>query len=295
MKQKIKYLLSIPLGYFILSLSQSFGNSVYRSDLPAWSAQVIYMCLDIFAVAFLVYLYNRYILKGTWSELSVCRPLPRPRWIAAALILSFTVLGCCILLTDGTWTSGRLSTAEALERIFDAVLYGGICAGVTEEMIFRGLMLGSLEKACGTKIAIPVSAFCFAVMHYGNIDPTPGNVVSLLVSITVIGCAFALITKETGSIWSAALFHGLYNLISGDMDIVHIASPKTDRISTALWTYTTDREYRRITGIAGSEDIETGLPALIGFALMIFLALYWIKKKQTGSEAAMKKRSTQNG
>jgi ascorbate-specific PTS system EIIC-type component UlaA len=52
----------------------------------------------------------------------------------------------------------------------------------------------------------------------------------------------------------------------------------------AVWSYTPVREYRWITGIAGSSDIETGLPAMIGFIIVIMIALYFIKKKRDSLE-----------
>jgi membrane protease YdiL (CAAX protease family) len=123
-----------------------------------------------------------------------------------------------------------------------------------------------------------VSAVLFAAMHLGNIDlSNVHKVASLLVAITIVGCAFALIVLETGSIWSGVAFHAIYNIISGDTDILHVS---TDQMFPAVWSYTPVKEYRWITGIAGSNDIETGLPAMIGFILVSIVALYLIEKKQ---------------
>ena len=61
-------------------------------------------------------------------------------------------------------------------------------------------------------------------MHLVNIDTSNlYNVISLLIAITIVGIAFALIVLETGSIWSGVVFHGVYNIISGDLDILHVS------------------------------------------------------------------------
>ena len=61
----------------------------------------------------------------------------------------------------------------------------------------------------GTKFAVAGSSILFAVMHLVNIDTSNVyNVISLLIAIFLIGCAFALIVLETGSIWSGVVFHG---------------------------------------------------------------------------------------
>lgn len=74
----------------------------------------------------------------------------------------------------------------------------------------------------------------------------------------------------------------VYNILSGDLDIFHIAfGDPTDisNINPHIWTYTPIEEARWIRGISGSCDVETGLPAMIGFLLVIFFAYKSLKKK----------------
>ena len=275
---KLKYFMTIPLGYLILSFSRSFSLGVFRYNIPTPLDNVIYIGLDILAVLFLVYLYNKYVLKKQWLDIYVCKPGPSVEWFIIAILLSISVLGCCIFLTEGTFAKGDFSRKEIIEAISITLLSGGVRAGITEEVVFRGLIFGSLRKACGSKIAVIGSAILFAAMHLVNIDISNlHNVISLLVAITITGIAFALIVLETGSVWSGVVFHGIYNIISGDLDILHVS---VNQGLPALWTYTPVREYRWITGIIGSDDIETGLPTMIGFAIVIIIALKSIKKKE---------------
>jgi membrane protease YdiL (CAAX protease family) len=275
---KFKYLMTIPLGYLILFLAQEFSLTVFRFYIPTPLDDILYVALDILVVLLFVYLYNKYILKQQWSDISVCRPLPQLKWVAAAVLLSTFVLCCCLFLTEGTFAKENLSVEKTISVVSTTILSTGLRAAVTEEVVFRGFIFGSLKKWKGTKFAVVVSAVLFAVMHFVNIDiSNVHNVVSLVVAITIIGCAFALIVLETGSIWSGVAFHAIYNIISGDTDILHVS---TDQTFPAVWSYTPVKEYRWITGIAGSADIETGLPAMIGFIIVIIVALYFIKKKQ---------------
>jgi membrane protease YdiL (CAAX protease family) len=198
--------------------------------------------------------------------------------VVTAILLSTFVLCCCLFLTKGTFSKGNLSTEKTISIVSTTILSTGLRAAVTEEVVFRGFIFGSLRKIKGNKFAVVISAVLFAAMHFVNIDITNiPNVISLTVAITIIGCAFALIVLETGSIWSGVVFHAIYNIISGDTDILHVS---TDQTFPAIWSYTPIKEYRWITGIAGSNDIETGLPAMIGFTIVIIVALYLIKKKK---------------
>lgn len=276
---KVKYLLTIPLGYLILSFSRNFSLRVFRYNIPSPLDEVIYVSFDILAVIFLVYLYIRYVLKKQWADIYVCKPIPRKKWVVIAILLSTVVLGCCIFLTEGTLTREKISRAEAIDlAVSTIILGGGLRAAVTEEVIFRGLIFKSLQKIKGFKFAVLGSSILFAAMHLGNIDVSNiYNVISLLVAIILIGCAFALIVMETGSIWSGVAFHAIYNIISGDLDILHVSAAPS---FPAIWCYTPVKEYRWITGIIGSDDIETGAPAMLGFTIVILVALYFIKKEK---------------
>jgi membrane protease YdiL (CAAX protease family) len=278
MIKKLKYLMTIPLGYLILSLAREFSLTVFRFYIPTPLDDIIYVALDILAVLLFVYLYNRYVLKQQWSDIFVCKPLPQLKWMTAAVLLSTFVLCCCLFLTEGTFAKENLSVEKTISIVSTTILSTGLRAAVTEEVVFRGFIFGSLKKWKGTKPAVVSSAVLFAAMHLVNIDTSNVHrVISILVAITIIGCAFALIVLETGSIWSGVAFHAIYNIISGDTDILHVS---TDQVFPAVWSYTPVREYRWITGIAGSDDIETGLPAMIGFIVVIIAALYFIKKKR---------------
>lgn len=274
---KIKYLLTIPLGYLFLSFARNFSLTIFRTHIPTPLDNMIYVCLDILAVCFLVFLYNTYILKGRWQDIYVCRPVPRLKWVAAAILLSIFILCCCLFLTEGTFVKEKLTKEQFMEVISITLLSDGLRAGITEELIFRGFIFGSLRKMKGTKTAVVVSSVFFAAMHLVNIDISNiYNVIRLLTAISIVGCAFALIVLETGSIWSTVAFHAIYNILSGDTNIIHVS---TEQLFPAIWSYTPVREYRWITGIIGSNDIETGLPAMAGFIIVGIVALYLIKKK----------------
>ncbi len=89
------------------------------------------------------------------------------------------------------------------------------------------------------------------------------------------GTGLALITCQTGSIWSSVVVHMLFNLLSGDSQIIHI---DVEQIFPALWTYTVDSQSHLLVGIPGSRTIDYGIPAIIGFVVLIFIALFYMRK-----------------
>lgn len=92
---------------------------------------------------------------------------------------------------------------SAAPWLYDSLLTVNVVlvAPVTEEFIFRGLLLHRWGHKWTATTAILVSSVLFGVLHT--------NVVGL----TVFGIVMALLYCTTGSLWVAILAHGLNNLI----------------------------------------------------------------------------------
>ncbi len=91
------------------------------------------------------------------------------------------------------------NTYELLVLSFAVV----ISAGVGEEMLFRGLLQGSLENKLPAAAAIFITSFIFAILH-------PASVLTIFFLALVLG----LITYKTGSIIPAVIIHSMNNGIS---------------------------------------------------------------------------------
>lgn len=77
-----------------------------------------------------------------------------------------------------------------------------IIAPLTEELIFRGLMLSRFNKALPSWMGITISSLLFGIMH--------GNLV-WFVYAAVLGALFCIVAELTGSIFSTFLMHSLIN------------------------------------------------------------------------------------
>ncbi len=83
------------------------------------------------------------------------------------------------------------------------LLAGAVIAPFTEEIVFRGILLRSLQSHMGTLSAIVVSSAVFAILH-------PQLPMGFL-SIFCLGAAFATLYRVTGSIWPSVLMHAINN------------------------------------------------------------------------------------
>ena len=92
-------------------------------------------------------------------------------------------------------------------------------AATLEELVHRALLLRVLEPAIGTGAALAVQALVFAVPHLENLsNAASGDIVRLLVSVSVLGLLWGGLFVLTRNLWVVAAHHAAWNfsiLLSG--------------------------------------------------------------------------------
>ncbi len=141
---------------------------------------------------------------------------------SAVVIIGFVVCICAnyiaqIFITDlnlfgidPTYSLGSTGSTSIIEHIV-YILSVAFVPAVTEELVYRGLILGRLRKF-GDGFALVVSAFLFGIMH-GNFVQAP--------FAFVVGLAAGWALIYTGSIIPSMLIHGFNNLMSVIGDIAY--------------------------------------------------------------------------
>ena len=90
----------------------------------------------------------------------------------------------------------------------------------------------------------------------------------------MVGILFSIVTYESGSIWSSAVMHGVWNIVMIG-GILHIGISAEE---TSIFNYVLDTESFLISG--GDFGVETSIFAIIAYLSFGILALYRYKKKQ---------------
>lgn len=94
-----------------------------------------------------------------------------------------------------------LSDLTTLERIV-VVTSVVVLAPLTEELLFRGVMLGGLQSAMSPRVAAGVSALIFAALHFQTVQ-LPG-----LIAVGIVLAWLAIRTNGTGaSVWAHVGFN----------------------------------------------------------------------------------------
>jgi uncharacterized protein len=126
-----------------------------------------------------------------------------------ALGLGLTGLSAIVY---AVWTDYRTSADFYLEMVLKPlelpdVLWVGILPGLSEELLFRGVMLPAIGL---DPIGMLLSSLCFGVLHMTNIQQWP-----YAVWATAIGILLAFTTVETGNLLIPIVAHITTNLVSG--------------------------------------------------------------------------------
>lgn len=132
-------------------------------------------------------------------------------------------------------------------------------AAVTEELIFRGLLLQALERLCGSWAALTITAVLFGLLHLANPGATVWSSFAIAVEAGVLlGAAFLW----RRNLWSAVGLHFAWNTSVGLLGIPVSGHPAAG----VLTAHPTGPDL--LTG--GGFGIEASIvPVVVGLALAV--------------------------
>lgn len=135
-------------------------------------------------------------------------------WAIIAPVFLYVVIVYPLLFT------GTLSLRTSDPGLAALVAANGFAAGVMEEAWFRGLILYALVRRWGAHWSgalksLLLSAVLFSLPHALNVlaGAEPMRVLAQLVWAVLLGFVFGTLVLAGGSVWPAAILHGLANAI----------------------------------------------------------------------------------
>lgn len=154
----------------------------------------------------------------TWYMKSDCTALfhirrPKLKAVAGSIIFyigmfSFVLVASVILSQFLTESTQNVAVAfeEIMEQPFAlVVLVVAVMPAVGEELLFRGLLLGSLGTKYKTGLAIVLSSVVFGLFHMSLVK---------LIPTALLGICLAVVVTKGGSIFLSMLLHFTNNLLS---------------------------------------------------------------------------------
>lgn len=143
--------------------------------------------------------------RGLWAQAGLRAPA-----LPARAFLWYLPLA--LLISSQLWMGVG---AEASAAELALALLGMLCVGITEELIFRGLLLRALEPR-GAAAAALISSLCFALLHLLNLlnGQSLAQTAMQTAFAFAIGLLFALTVRRGGSLLPCIVTHSLFDALS---------------------------------------------------------------------------------
>ena len=265
--------IQVPIGALWLGLNLTANGPVddmvarLQMDIlsPAWLLPL--SVLQFLAILAITYLFRRFIDRQSLQGLGLDR---RRGWVSELLAGAGLGLGVMAVIFVLQWVSGwaRISlTGEpsdtALLGLLAYVIIFLAVAG-SEELMFRGYLLQTLEEWPGVIPAVIVSSVLFGVFHGLN----PNVNVLALAQLILAGLVFAYTYLVTRRLWLPIALHFAWNFFQGPV----FGFPVSGVPSGGLFSVEPAGP-TLITG--GAFGPEGGLSGLIGLGLIAFAVWRW--------------------
>ena len=159
-----------------------------------------------------------------------------------------------------------------------AVFAEGISTGITEELVFRGMIFRYMKKTLGVKLAVIIPAILFAGLHITSMKTFDfTDLLLLILAGSSVAVMFTLMALESGSIYPGALAHSLWNtLIIGGLFVIGKIVNRSENDSYII--IPVESESKLLTG--GNFGVEAALPGIIGYIIISILLFFMIKTKE---------------
>jgi membrane protease YdiL (CAAX protease family) len=189
---------------------------------------------NIIQLVFLVGSLVAMLVLGRWKpgayglKRSPWRDVWRAVGVSAAISLGVVVATMIVVSVLGPRGAGTgMPGAGSFAKIFVSVW---LLASTAEEMLFRGLLLGSLSPLshrawtvgrCRISLPVTIAAALFGLVHLGLLRMVPAPMVVLIVvSATVAGLVAGYYREKTGSLVPAVAAHMTFNVVSGGIVMI---------------------------------------------------------------------------
>lgn len=271
-----KTVLGIILSIAVLVIAQLV--SLLLSDLLVGVGVPGFICNILAGVlyAFVAYIGVRFlclkVLGVSPESLNITGFSVKWYWIVAAILLPVLVL-LFSFLTGGYWEVNSFDTDTVLNTVTSAAFFYGLATGIVEEMVFRGVIMGCLNKRFGSFVSVVAPSVLFGAVHIIGSSLSFLSTVQLLIAGTAVGILFSLIELESSSFWNNAIVHAVWNMtIIGS--ILYIGQSAD---SSSILNYVLGSDSFLITG--GDFGIESSVISIAVYVLFSVVAVLLIRRR----------------
>lgn len=196
----------IAVGFLTFAALRALGwvGPMAPADMKGWTQLIVRGVPTVAA-----YLTLTRLVEHRWpGELAWRKLVPH---MLIGIALGVTLLSVVIGVL---WLAGSYHVLGTGGQVpwLTMILMVGLGAGISEEIVFRGVLFRIVEEGLGTWAALGVSALAFGAIHMGNPNATLWS--SLAIAIEA-GILFGLVYHVTRSLWFCIGLHAAWNVMEG--------------------------------------------------------------------------------
>lgn len=208
-KEIIVVIIAVAMIFCIRNIVDEFFASMFSSEILVSRISAIFSHL---AVGLLIYLVYK-IMPEMKLEISKSCHLNTLYYEVVGVILISGVIRIIAMILD-RFINNDLITASNNEAVYTDLVFSeiavmiissAILGPIIEELVFRGILLNSLNRIMGIKSAVIVSSVIFGLLH--------GTSLVVIISATAGGIALACIYLIHKNLLNSIIVHGIYNLM----------------------------------------------------------------------------------
>lgn len=208
LNNNIFYRVIFPLAVYFILFNLLFSLLRYISETMLNNGLSGLYCAAISAAITIVVMYffykNAFVYKAEpMFELS---KLPKEILLILAIVALGVVLN--LIATHFPLTEVSEAFSKADNYLVDGDLFAKILANVIlvpalEELVFRGIVCGEIEKKLDTVPTVIISAFIFGLLHFNWVQ---------MIYAFLVGLLIGYVYEETHKLWVVYAGHALLNL-----------------------------------------------------------------------------------
>ncbi len=283
-KKVLKVLIYISSGIFISIVPLVFASRLSELvfDTMIIGDSYVLCCLfSLASIVYCIYICKKYFFKCSWNELYMGRPFIKKNWLIVGISLPVALIAFYLLFVNGNFVILDNEEYDVAEIIIYGTIGEVLENGLAFILIYFGFVFGLLKRECNTRLAFVITfivSLSVTVPQIGFGIVEEAAFIQTLVSNILEILAFILVTIQSGSVWSAVYISTIYNMLIGSGKFFALS---TSEPFYSLSAYVLEPVNPLITGYYEFWSIENALPSMIGFIVIIIIALYLIKRDRT--------------
>ena len=157
------------------------------------------------------------------KEVGYTRPHQKSQW--ALGVIFGLVISVCILAIDLAFALLKIQPLSFKPPIVETIIFRFLMPGLSEEPIFRGVILGLFNRYYGRSwklFGVPIgwglilSSVLFGVLHLVIYRPGSMKIIwqwDSIIPILIISLILGWLREKTGSIWPCVICHSLIDTL----------------------------------------------------------------------------------